>query len=851
MISIQYLFNSMNDFEQELSNVDREKECLVQIFTTILHEEECVSLAKQIKELLPLAHIVGTSVNALIYHGLQYEQNTMITIEQYTNCQINSHLLSIEDKDAKDIAAALEAKWGDEPPKLLRLFLGAYYPKAHQLMDQINLTMSTMQVVGGMSGELYQSQVLPFVFNHDEAIACGLVCAGLKGDFSTYNRINTAHERISAPYTITKAEGTLIYEIEEEPAQDWLQKNLGFKSSQEYDSWEEIANNDPLVRFQIALEDYSKATRFIHYNKAKKQISQYFTQLDSGTKFRISYTSPSKCVEECKETCIEIMDTPIEQLFCYSCLFRKLYLTNCAQWELSPYHKNPISGVFLLGEFGYHNGCNEVLNGSCVLSGICEKKQYLQVDLSYLDQLEKIQIENEGLFDFILNKKNQTKTSEHKQLLTDVMDHERTHQPDFYRYIDTDLGLSNMLQYELDKAKYGFDKLCLSKIENADILISFIGQAGYVRQIKEMIRRLETLRSENQDDLFVYSASSNSFIIAANATWTEAQFIELIHRVERYCEAVQENFLNTPIIIRYIVVTGSKFLVEQAYEQAELHKNSQSRIIIHSAQAQDKAATRRELECITLIQNAIAQNRVIPYYQGLYNNRTKKIDAYEALMRICDADGNILSPFLFMDTAKKYRLYLDLNLKMFEAVLDNFSTIDCAVCINLCAHDIDSPKFRNTLRQRLKTFHKPSNISFEILEDEYFSDTKVLKDFLAELRSYGVKISIDDFGSGYSNLLELIKIQPDYLKIDGEIIREAHLKRENEIIVSVISTLAQQLSLDLVAEFVENEEIQKIVEKYEISHSQGYLFSKPQPFSAIYQVEKKVLTHNTITKEHH
>lgn len=841
MISVQMLYASMDEFKRKIEKVDKEKECLVQIFTTILQPEECVALAQEVKKELPCARIIGSSVNGVIYRGQQFDQHTMIIIEQYKNAKIGTYLFSTAGKSAKKVALELQKVWSDGTPKLLRLFLGAYYDRAHQMMERINENMPGMQVVGGMSGELYQSDVLPFVFNEKEALAEGLVCAGLLGEFSTYNRVNTAHERISAVYTITKTDGRAICEIEGQTAQSWLQRNLGFKSTQQYDTWEDIADNDPLVRFQIALEDWNNATRYVRYDKTTQQITQYFSRLEDFTKFRISYTSPAKCVAECKETCVEVMETPMEQLFCYSCLFRKLYLKNCAQWELSPYHKNPVSGVFLLGEFGYQDGVNELLNGSCVLSGICDEEHYLQVDLGRLDQLDSIQGENEGLFDFLVNKQTQVKSIEHRRLLSDVMTHEREHQPDFYRYIDTNLNLHNILKYNVDRVEQGFNKVCLVRVENADILISFIGQAGYYSKLKEMIAQLENMWADKKEpEIFMYSGNFDTIILAASDNKTKEEFLEMIERIEGYCDRVQDKFIGTPIILRFVVFTGSEYLLEQAYNQLELNKNSQARMIVHDAQVQDKTSTRKELERINLIQYAIAQNQVIPYYQGLYNNETKKIDKYEALMRICDQEGSMVTPYYFMEISKKYRLYLDLNLKMLEAVFDDFSKIDCAVNINLCAHDVDSPRFRHTLRQRLQEFHSPQNITFEILEDEYFSDMNVLKEFIAEMRSYGANIAIDDFGSGYSNLLEIVKIKPDYLKIDGQIIREAHKSYEHEMIVGFITTLSKQLDIKLVAEFVENQEIQEVVEKYGILHSQGYFFSKPQPFSDVCQVEKCV-----------
>lgn len=111
--------------------------------------------------------------------------------------------------------------------------------------------------------------------------------------------------------------------------------------------------------------------------------------------------------------------------------------------------------------------------------------------------------------------------------------------------------------------------------------------------------------------------------------------------------------------------------------------------------------------------------------------------------------------------------------------------------------------------------------------DEY--DT--LLRFVNNIRKLGGKTSIDDFGNGYSNLVHLVNIQADYLKIDGSIIRECCRNKASEHLLQLISAW---LELDdresrIVAEFVENEEIQNKLLRYHIDYSQGYLFSKPSP----------------------
>ena len=126
-----------------------------------------------------------------------------------------------------------------------------------------------------------------------------------------------------------------------------------------------------------------------------------------------------------------------------------------------------------------------------------------------------------------------------------------------------------------------------------------------------------------------------------------------------------------------------------------------------------------------------------------------------------------------------------------------------------------------------------SNFILEILEDEQFKDLDKLSHFIEKLRLHGIKVAIDDFGSGYSNFLEIMEIKPDFIKVDGKIISTVHTKELSRKILDVIIFLGMRFDIQLIAEFVENEDIQKHVKFRQIPFSQGYLFSTPQPYEKL------------------
>lgn len=838
MLKIQCIYESIEKLCKDFENVNKNKPCVIQIFTSQFNSNDSLIIAKDIQHFFPLAKIVGSSASGVIYNGEQFENSTLICVEQYEILDFDAFLIPFEEFSYDELVDITYNKFEKKDDvSLLRIFMGGTYNYSQEFIANISNLMPKTKITGGISGEIYNSKVIPFVFNSEIAIENAFICIATIGKNSfIYNRVNTSHEPIGKTYTITKVHNQDILEIENQSALNWLQENLGILSTKEYNTAEDVAENDPLVRFQLMLPEYSNASRFVRFNEETEQISQYFSQLKTGTKFKLSYASPSKCVEDCKETCIEIQTKPIEQLYAYVCFFRKMHMQNCAKWELTPYAQNGVCGAFFMGEFGNLQDENELLNGSCVLCGIAEHEKYIHVDFASLEKLENVRRENQDFFNFIIKKQSKSKGIINKFFLEDVVEKESAYKNNLY--MDLRFNMQNMLKYETDKDLLEINKICLLKIENAEVLMSYMGQHGYYEQLNRLIDELNIKKSldYSKKDIKVYAINFDAFILCANDEVCNESFVKCVYELEKHCNAFQEYTKNTPFLIRFVVIFDNDKLLEQAYTQLQKNTNSQSQLLINSNNKM--IDTKAEIERMGIIKNAILNNRVVPYYQGIYNNKIGKIDKYEALMRIFDEKGNIYVPNDFMELSKKYRLYLELNEKMLEQVMLDFSKIDCSVNINLSAHDISSEKFREKLFDRLSKFHKPSNLMFEILEDECFSDMEQLKSFIDKVRGFGSKIAIDDFGSGYSNLLEIVKIRPDFIKIDGQIIRGVNESYENEAIIDVTTSLGQKLDIDVVAEYVENKEIQGMIEKYNILHSQGYHFSKPTPFDIIYKLEK-------------
>ena len=159
--------------------------------------------------------------------------------------------------------------------------------------------------------------------------------------------------------------------------------------------------------------------------------------------------------------------------------------------------------------------------------------------------------------------------------------------------------------------------------------------------------------------------------------------------------------------------------------------------------------------------------------------------------------------------------------------LEEFKNRDELVSVNLCAEDITNMKTQAFIKEKISEFVNPQRIVFELVESEDMHSLLELNDFISYLKSTGAKIAIDDFGTGYSNFAYLMDLEPDYLKIDGSLIKNIDHDQRSYNIVKTIVTFARSLNIKVIAEFVHSEEVLEVCKELNIDEFQGFYFSEP------------------------
>lgn len=245
------------------------------------------------------------------------------------------------------------------------------------------------------------------------------------------------------------------------------------------------------------------------------------------------------------------------------------------------------------------------------------------------------------------------------------------------------------------------------------------------------------------------------------------------------------------------------------------------------------------------LSTALERNELYLCYQPQVDIKSYKIRGLEALLRWRSADIGIISPYEFIPIAEESGLIISIGEWVLEKSCEmnrlwqenyNFFAI---ISVNISPVQFKQINFVEKVKFILdKTGLKPEYLELEITENVLIDSFDIV-DILWELKKFGVKISLDDFGTGFSSLNYLSKLPLNTLKIDKEFVKNIrHNSKEKTVTESIIS-LVHKLELEVVAEGVETIEQLEFLKKSNSDNVQGFLFSKPLIESELIDIIKK------------
>ena len=870
MFTWNYQYISKARLASTLSQLMLEPEkgdILIRIHTAIHLEDEAVELARFIKSIVPQAKIVGTSTSAVINFGKLLMNQCMISVTQITGGHVQSGIIPTRDPQTglpisvDDVCHTAQGRVLQEIAKLILTFLAGSYLDIQRMVDRSNECQPGLPMLGGIVtvSDIGQQKACKagFVFDENGWTSQGLLMATIGGgEVESFCAYATGVQAIGAEFEITDAFGSCILEL------------AGVDAAKEYctgigevlHNRPELAELFPLVYADAPdipvpvqyIENTSLAELFPENDPAnakmfadrpdltpgeRKEFILTNHNVTVGRKLRRAFIYDRKIIADNRAMFGHVENfEKAETLFGYSGASRSLIYSNCAKWELSAYENSNMSGCVTDGEIVFAGGRNTLANCAFAVAVLGEEAATQECNPYAFSGTDSLAVDNRALLSYLTEIESYVEKNPAMAAAGNLRSFVRDCEMKLL-YSEND-DIPNEAAMNMDIKLKGYDRLCIINVlDTSSMKIVFDESTIALTQRSFLLRCAEYARRRNYR---MYRLEDWQIAIGAPSfTVSLRQMTQDMEHLQKELFVSSEGLI--AIVPTFCIINGCTVENRKAaYNSARLtmmNKNIQFYVCDARSFQSDEESIRERYRMVNLINSAIANDRIVPYYQGIHDNATGTIHHYESLMRLVDENGTVYTPYRFLEVARSYGLLYDqTSAIMIRKVFERFRDVEgVSVSVNLGMRDIKNRETMEYIYDFLASVKHPENFVFEILENEDVDAYEVLEIFVDRIHQLGGKISIDDFGSGYSNLQHVVGINSDYLKIDGSIIRKCCESRESERLISLIMGWKRMSTqkIGIVAEFVENEQIQNMLLRYGIDYSQGYLFSKPTPDIAV------------------
>ena len=366
---------------------------------------------------------------------------------------------------------------------------------------------------------------------------------------------------------------------------------------------------------------------------------------------------------------------------------------------------------------------------------------------------------------------------------------------------------------------------------------------------KYILAQLACIKSHLTETDMVFKHTASSFIVVLRAF---GQADEVVAKAKNLLQK-----LNKSVVLDDVTVVEE---VRLGVVMDLTHSNSIDTLLQQMGSATSQASKKMPisyyaesiqaslLEKIQLeadLRDAIVNDELVLFYQPQVDVKTNKICAAEALVRWIHPKKGLISPNDFIPLAEENGMVVELGESVIKmAVLQLKQWIaewpgewTLPVSVNVSAQHIIMPELVTYVEDMLATHNLPSHLlKLELTESALVEDSNATIDVLQSMQTLGLKVSLDDFGTGFSSLSYLLELPLNQLKIDKKFIDNVvHDDRSKSVLKHVIG-LAHDLSLDIVVEGVEDVEQADLVINAGADYIQGYFFFKPLPSDEFYQV---------------
>ncbi|WP_263832113.1 EAL domain-containing protein [Sulfurospirillum oryzae] len=397
-------------------------------------------------------------------------------------------------------------------------------------------------------------------------------------------------------------------------------------------------------------------------------------------------------------------------------------------------------------------------------------------------------------------------------------------------YTDPLTRLPNLYRLRHDLEEINNFTLIIANIDNFKLLNDFY---GFVVGDFILESFAKTLKVELQD-VAVYRIAGDEFAILVPERMSFYLLKNYLIHLSKQLTHLKYAYAQTEIYVDCTLSSSASFTNDDIFSKVSMAlkyaKKEQLKFWIYEDTMNFSQEYENNLKYATKVRKAIVDySGIVPYFQPIIDNETNEIIKFEALSRLIDEEGVIHSPHNFIPVAKMIKVYDKITMTIIDKSFKVFETHPFDFSINLSFEDIINQEIYDFIIRKLRDSNMGHRVTFELLESEKVNDFNKVMHFFNEIKRYGAKVAIDDFGSGFSNFSYITKLNPDFLKIDGSLIKDIDQDKNAQIIVETIVNFSKKLGIQTVAEFVHSSTVLSTVKQLGIDYSQGYYIDMPSP----------------------
>ncbi|MCK4951596.1 MAG: EAL domain-containing protein, partial [Gammaproteobacteria bacterium] len=517
-------------------------------------------------------------------------------------------------------------------------------------------------------------------------------------------------------------------------------------------------------------------------------------------------------------------------------------------WSMSDAREKPVTDIFVL-DYDEHDPNFLQPVQDCLENLVTVKNE---TDVSLIE-CNGSQYEISYSISPIMNHKNELIGSvivfqhmDKERGMSEMIAYQATHDEltDLINRREFERRFKKLIETANDKASH---VLCYIDLDQFKVVNDTCGHYAGDQLLKQIGHLLES--EVREEDTLARLGGDEFGVLLENCELEDALRIaeQLIDVVKKYRFIWEGKTFEVGIGIGIVQVTSENILPSEVMSFADSAcyiAKEKGRNMIHVYQPDDDAMIKRkgEMQWVHRITEAYTQELFVLYAQEIVPvaNRTHGGKHYELLIRMLDESGQIIPPMEYVTAAERYNMMADLDrwvihnafdlIHRYEERIEKENLKTKIFAINLSGQSLNDSKTMSFLKEEFTRYPKlASSVIFEITETAAISNLSQAYDFISTFKGNGVKFALDDFGSGLSSFAYLKNLNVDYLKIDGEFVKDMDCDPINFAMVGSINQIGHIMGIKTIAEHVVSDDIRDMLMELGVDYGQGNWLSEPRP----------------------